>query len=367
MKWTLVPTLFLAVLTPVLADWYVSNAVGIRGEQIDASRIEEHEYVLSVERRDGVETRLLLHDGEEVQRVEVVRQGTTTVERTYRDGVLEGEVVLRDDGQPISEQLYADGALTEERTYTYENDRLLRRSVRDPSGELLYTETYSYWRDGTLRSLVKEEQSSVRTEYRYKEGRLEEEWISRPGSSQRFRFDPAGRLVIRERFADGELVEQEVRRYWGASADSLIREVVISEGENEIRRGYDERGRLVSERVEEGGTVVRELTREFQEDLLVAEVEENRGGTLRWDYRYGEDDELERVEFREDGLLVEVEYRTLNEEDAPAERMVELYRRGEPILRVYYRGQERIWEDVIQDGEVIRRREFSRSPEESGE
>ncbi len=367
MRWTLVLTLLLAALTTIDADWYVSNAVGMEGEQIDQRSIDEHEYVLNVERSAGVETRQLLHDGEEIQRVEVVRQGTTTIERTYREGTLETEVVTGDDGQPVSEQIYSGGVLTEHRAYTYEDGRLLRRTVRDAAGELLYRETYGYWRDGALRALVKEEQSSVRTEYRYSDGRLEEEWISRPDSSERFRFDPAGRLVVRERFVDDELVEQEVRRYWGASADSLIREVVISEGESEIRRGYDERGRMISERVEEDGILQRELTREFDGDLLAAEVEDGGGGIRRWDYSYGEDEKLLRIEYREEGVLVEVEHRVLGEQDAPAERMIELYRRGEPILRVYYLGQERLWEDVIQNGEVVRRRELTRPSEESNQ
>ena len=366
MRWTVAATLLLAALSGISADWYVSNSVGIRGEEIGPEQAAEHEYVLRIEDENGIETRLLLHDGETIQRVELVRQGSTTLERTYREGELESEVVTRDDGKPLREKLYVAGELTEQRDYSYNNDRLVSRAVRDESGELLYTETYSYWRDGSLRSLVKEEQSAVRTEYRYADGRLQEEWISAPGSSERFRFDPAGRLVVRERFVDGELEEQEVRRYWGASADALIREVVISEGQTEIRRGYDERGRLTSERVQEGEELRRELVRIFDGDRLASEVEETPEGTRRWEYEYGEESEPVRIAYLEDGVLVEVEHRLLEPSEAPADRMVELYRRGEPILRVYYAGQQRIREEVIRDGEVIQRREFTR-PEGDGE
>ena len=358
MRWRVLLAVLISATPIAAAEWFVSNAVGIAGEPISAGEASGHDYVLQVERRDGVEVRTLLRNGGEVQRVEVTRQGSTSVERTYRDGDLESEIVVRDDGRPLTERIHADGALTEEREYQYESDQLVSRLVRDEADQLLYRETYFYWRDGTLRSIVKDEASAVRTEYRYTDGRLREEWISRPGGSERFRFDAAGRLVTRERFVNGELVEQEVRQYWGATSEAVIRDVVIVAGGETLRRGYDERGRLVSERDEIDGAVVRELTRLFDGDLLAAEIEEERNATRRWDYRYADDGEQTGVTYRENGQLVEVSYLVLGPEDAPADRMTELYRRGEPILRVYYAGRERIREEVIRDGEVIQRREF---------
>ncbi|MEE8440506.1 MAG: hypothetical protein V3S41_02200, partial [Spirochaetia bacterium] len=296
--------------------------------------------------------------GKEIQRVEVVREGTTTTETVFQNDILKNRTVRRDDGILLHETRYSGGALIERGEYHYEGSRLTSRDVFGPADVLLYRESYSYWRDGTLRSMVKEEQSEIQTEYRYKDGRLEEEWVSRPGESERFEFDAAGRLVIREVFAEDELTEQEVRLYWSADSGSLLRQVVMSAGEKTVRRGYDERGRLTSERVEDSGNLVSELTRTFSEEFLVLEVESDSQGERLWEYLYAEDGERERVNYRENGQLVEVRHLVLGADDAPADRMTELFNRGEPVLRIYYEGRLRLREEVIRNGEVIRTREF---------
>ena len=364
--------MFLVALPTHAAELYRSNAVGIQGEWInpddaDPQDPEPSEYLLEVSFIDGTEIRRLLNAGEEIQRVEVIREGTTTTEEIFRNGGLENRTVRRDDGVLLHETRYSGGALTERWEYHYEGSLLTSREVFGQADELLYRESYSYWGTGTLRAIVKEEQAEIRTEYRYKDGRLEEEWVSRPGESERFEFDGAGRLVIRELFADEELTEQEVRLYWGADSGSLLKQVVVSSGERITRRGYDERGRLISERVEESGSLVSELVRTFGEEFLVLEVETDGDGERRWEYQYTEEGERERVAYREDGQLVEVRYLVLDASDLPdevqADRMTELFNRGEPILRIYYEGQQRLREEVIRNGEVIRTREFTATAE----
>ena len=345
------------------ADLYRSNSVGIRGERLEGDAAPEGEYVLEVSFVDGTEVRRLLSDAQEIQRVEVTRDGLTTTEAVYRDGLLESRTVARDDGVLLHETRYSGGVLTERWEFHYQGAMLTSREAFSPADELLYRESYSYWRDWTLRSIVKENRSEVRTEYRYKDGRLEEEWVSRPGEAERYEFDTAGRLVIRELHAGDELTEQEVRLYWGSDSGSLLKQVVVSAGEEITRRGYDERGRLTSERVEESGRFIRELTRAFGEDLLVLETETDNSGERRWQYRYTDDGVRESVTLSENGELVEVSHLVLDPVDAPADRMTELFNRGEPVLRVYYDGQLRLREEVIRDGAVIRTREFAQAPD----
>ncbi|MBU8912713.1 MAG: hypothetical protein KOO61_01735 [Spirochaetales bacterium] len=364
--------MFFVALPTHSAELYRSNAVGIRGEWInpddaDPQDPDSPEYLLEISFIDGTEIRRLLNAGEEIQRVEVTREGTTTTEEVFRNDDLENRTVRRDDGVLLHETRYSGGALTERWEYHYEGALLTSREVLGREDVLLYRESYSYWANGTLRSIVKEDESEIRTEYRYKDGRLEEEWVSRPGESERFEFDGAGRLVIRELFADDELTEQEVRLYWGADSGALLKQVVVSSGEQITRRGYDERGRLISERVEESGDMVSELIRTFGEEFLVLEVETDGDGERRWEYQYTEEGERERVAYREDGRLVEVSYLVLDPgdvpDDLPADRMTELFNRGEPILRIYYQGRQRLREEVIRNGEVIRTREFTPAAE----
>jgi len=355
------------------AELYRSNAVGIQGTRIDPDDAgqqdpDQTEYILEITFANGTEIRRLLNAGEEVQRVEVVRDGTTTTEAVFQDDLLESRAVRRDDGVLLNETRYSGGTLTERWEYHYDGSLLSSREVFDSADELLYRESYSYWRDDTLRSMVKEDQSEIRTEYRYNDGRLEEEWVSRPGESERFEFDGAGRLVIRELFAGDELAEQEVRIYWGTESGSLLKLVVVSSGDEITRRGYDERGRLTSERREESGDLISELVRTFGEEHLLLEVETDDGGTRRWEYEYTDEGDDERVTYYEDGQLVEVRHLVIGPDDGrddgreglQANRMTELFNRGEPVLRIYYDGQLRLREEVIRNGEVIRTREFGR-------
>mgnify|MGYP000508896384 CR=1 FL=1 len=187
---------------------YRSNPVAVQGPAIDPGDAEQPRYILEVSSSGGVETRLLRRDGVEVQRTEVTRDGQLATSRVYEDGRLQSETVRSDRGLVLTESLYSNNELTERSEFTYVADRLVFRSVSGSGEVVLFTERYSYWGDGTLRSIVKQESTAVRTEYRYRNGRLEEEWVSRPGEAERFEFDSAGRLVIRELFSDGELAEQ---------------------------------------------------------------------------------------------------------------------------------------------------------------
>jgi len=353
-KWVLILGLLVACTAGASAELYRSNAVGIRGERLVPGE-ESPEYVLDVTSSGNTEIRELLKDGEPIQRTEITRDGSSVTERVFEGEQIQRETVRKSDGTIQQETLYADGEITERSDYGYSNNRLATRTVTDSSGNLRFVEQYSYWRDGTLRSIVKEDASETRTEYRYKDGRLEEEWVSRSERAERFEFDPAGRLVIRELFENDDLLEQEVRIYWGSDSASLLKQVVVGAGDDITKRDYDERGRLVRETVEQSGTIVRVLDRTFEGDLLVAETEKDSDGTRSWKYDYDGEDRI-RTSYYEDDQIIEITSYRLDESDLPATRMTELYNRGEPVLRIYYEGENRIREDVIRDGVVIRSR-----------
>lgn len=344
-------------------ELYRSNAVGIRGERLNEDSEDQPEFVLEVSYESGMEIRRLLEEGIEIHREEISRDGSGVTERVYEDGELVRETVRDSEGRLLSEIQYTEGAVSERSVYEYEDGFLASRSVYSADDSFRYREAYSYWRDGSLRSIVKEEEGEARTEYRYRNGRLEEEWISRPGESERFEFDAAGRLVMRELFSGGTLIEQEVRIYRGLDSGSLLKQVIVSSGDTVTTRDYDERGRLVGETLEDDGVVVRRLERTFSEDLLVSETEVDSEGRRSWQYEYSDHGERVSTSYREDGELVEIEYSRVPGDNVPgdsvpADRVTELYNRGELVLRIYYEGRTRLREEVIRDGEVVQVRDF---------
>lgn len=311
------PTLFVtlmalsAAVSPVLAaQWHVSDEHGVVRDSIDEDARDEYDYVMRIDRDGSAETHTLYHEGEPIERTELE---------------------------------YADGRLR------------VRRFFRD--GESVATEYFAYWGDGSLRNVRRVSERGTTVEYRYRDGRLTEEWVTTGEAVEVVRYDKLGRVVERTLRADGDVLERETREYWGpATEDTIRRVVVVADGAETVYR-YDESGRLLGSSVARGGAVESDRTRIFEDGQLVEEREEIDGVLKVWRYEY-EGDELARERIYEDGALVKVtEYG--GEVYTRTER---LYRDGAEVLRVYYRGQERMLEEVIRDGEVVRTREIG--PEE---
>lgn len=290
----------------VAAQWFVSNEFGIVRDAIDETAVADHEYVVHVERSPSLEVRTLYREAEPFERIEL----------EYGEGVL-----------------------------------LARRRYRGEA--LLTTEYFRYWADGTLRVVRRIAERGATVEYRYRDGRLDEEWLVAGRSTERTRYDAAGRVVSRTRWRDGELVEREEREYWGDDADDPVRRVVVFADGSETVSRYDETGRLLGSSVARDGEVASDRTRVFEDGLLVEEREQSGGVAKVWRYLY-EGDELVEERYLEDGELVKVtDYRVEG-----FTRVETLYRDGEEALRISYDGRDRVREEVVRDGEVIRTRTF---------
>lgn len=290
----------------VAAQWYVSNQFGIVRDPIDEEVAGEYEYVVHVERSRSIEIRTLYENAEAVERTELE---------------------------------YAEGRL------------LARRRYR--GGELRTTEYFRYWADGTLRVVRRISERGATVEYRYRGGRLDEEWLVAGATTERTRYDAAGRIASRSRWEEDELVEREEREYWGEGSDDPLRRVVVVADGSETVSRYDESGRLLGSSVARDGEVASDRTRVFEDGLLVEEREHSGGVTKVWRYSYDGDELVEERFFEDDELVKITDYRVEG-----FSRLETLYRDGEQALRVYYDGRERAREEVVRDGEVIRTRSF---------
>lgn len=346
----------LLLASPAGGEWYTSNAIATMGDQITQEQIAEYRYVLSVDTADGVEIQTLYVDGEPESRTEIRRDGSGRTETDYQQD--EVRRLRRSDSQDLLlwEELYAGGELQERREYAYRGLDANLRTVYDATGSLLFREEFNYWRDGTLRSVIRSDANDTRTEYRYRNGQLEEEWISRGLQHERFKFDSAGRMVQRQLESMGELVEQETRRYWGADSGAIIREVVVAAGNETRTRRHDESGRLVEETEEIGGVTVMRRVRTYDDGRLRSKVEYSSGEVLQWSYEYSENQDLLLTRYLENDALVKT---TLHITGEPGITEIEdLYRDGGLAIRVRYNGQQRVSEEVFRDGEIIRTRLF---------
>ncbi|TFH05469.1 MAG: hypothetical protein E4H09_01955 [Spirochaetales bacterium] len=350
------------VASPLAADWFVSNAVGIRGDRIDEEARSDYEYVLHTVQTDNGEARTLFSGDEETTRWEISRTGTGVTETVFEGGVLESRSEYDAEGLLLQEMNYLKGEVSEVRDYEYRQGVLVHRSVWDSEEVLQSSERYLYWSNGTLRSISREEPSGRVTEYRYQDGRLLEEWVSDRESTERYRFDATGRLIARRRWLDGALAEQEDREYWSPLAGAAIRKVSVQTGVRWTNRQYDETGRLVEQEVVEADVVVSRRTLAYRDEELVSEREVAGDRVREWDYGY--ESSIRVLEtFRENDEIVTVT--RFQPDNLEATRIEEIYHDGKPALRVYYLNQQRTAEEVLRDGQIIRRRVFSPTAGES--
>jgi hypothetical protein len=338
--------------------YYTSNDLGMALEEIGWYRREEFPYILVVEKEGSRETRTLLFEGEERQRWE----RDPEEERIYRGTELELEQRLRYDKQNrlIEEQLYSDGELSQRTVYYYDRDVLERTETFAPDGLLLYRDFYRLTPDGQLRRVTREqEDSQSNQQLALGDGArgVAEERYGNHRERRINRYDQEGRLVEREYWHEGELMEQERIQYRGEGdirSSSQLEELSL---ERTTRCSYDEEGRVVRIEVTEGGEEIERTVHVRDAGGRIVETTK-RGprGIENWRFEYGPDEELVREEYRVRGALERVTLYSV--QGGERVRVEELYREGQPFMRVHYQSEQKVKEEYLSDGEVVRVREF---------
>jgi hypothetical protein len=326
-------------------DLFRSNAAAIAVARISPAERSNYEYVLEVERDDGVRERTLFRDGERVrlERMRVDVRGRVLEEEHYERGVLR-EVRRFDERGRVREELDYDesGLLTERIEMVYNGGVRVAERHFDPEGELLFIDRFSYDSGGRIRRVERERDDAVvrSTSYAYADGRIFEEAFRSGDAATVVRYDELGRVAYRAERQDGRLIEEQAYRY--ETPDTRI---VTTEGSDEpgvrIERFVD--GRLAAVSVEIDGEVVSRSTREYADGRLVRVVTEGRdiAGRRVERYRYDDGELVRRVVQENDRIVREVLY------TGPREREEITYRDGEPFLRVRYRDDNPVARELI--------------------
>ncbi len=363
--------------------YYRSNEIGMEFEEIPQAAAAEHRFVLvhrgTVEGSDGAgEERLLLDGGRQVRRWVTLRDagGTLIAESDYAAGMLVAERSFDDTGKLTEVSEYDRGVLASRAAYAYE-PRMVRVVVTGSDGAVLQTATYELAATGQLRDFARVEPGADRLGVRFvfAGGTLVEETVT----------SGATRLV--SRYLAGERYEVEE---WRGDVLHAVRELERSPdgflvGETRIEPALDRRtasrfdaaGRVLEAVTTEGGRQV-ELVRHHRDAAgrIVTTRRETDAGEERWEYEYvtdpqagspsedTPDDRLRTVRFEQNDEIVSVTtYEWPPDDDEPGDdgqptRQADYYRDGAPYLRVHFRGDTRVREQVLRDGQVVRERVF---------
>lgn len=274
--------------------------------------------------------------------------------REFREGAAIWDVTyVPETGLPSEEVLLRDGVLAEISTLEFAGRDLVRRTVRDPSGAVLFTDTLDRWPDGTLRRLERVGPDGPLADAAWSYGpggRLAAAWTSGtdgPGSHREWFF--SGTITKESFFADTGLLMERVTE-WLSEGRSVETRDDRTSGTKVVRQN-DADGRPLEETVtaENRVTTVRRWVYDPAGRVLSL-VTEAGGVTEAWGYTYRDDGTafgrfsrsgiVLREETRRDGDLLEARY----------------YDRGDLFLVETWAGGKKTKEQYYQKGAVVRER-----------
>ncbi len=357
---------------PLKAAVFVSDASGFKGAPLPS--LPETGYALAIESSERGEMRVLFSDGREIERRLVTREGRIERERVYRSGVLVEERRLGLRGELLEEWFYlpsardvqeqragrvAQPAFAERRVYTYAaSGRLLRIESFDDGGTAQGLVEYRYDAAGRLAEMrasgrLGDDAAGFAASLAGRAGtatawsqNAEELWLRR--------YDSAGRLTASELVKRGETVLRERFFFSGdfRHPAKSVSENLASGERREIE--YNERGLPARERRIKDGRELERIERGFDERGRL--VTESTRAAARLSVRnlvYDDARDGIREEFSENGVLRRV---TLREKGGAC--IEELYDRGELAVRVFYEGDRKVREEFIVQSRVVRSRVY---------
>ncbi len=360
-SWTLVFGLALvgACVPSMLAgqEIFRSNAAAMRLQPITQAERDQHRYVIQVGRNGEAESERFFDHGELVHEIrQVPGPAGTRREEEYRNGELEAVRMLDSEERHISEEFFSDGALTERREYRYRGNLLVEMLSFDAAGELARSDEFQYGPGGVLR-VVRTVDSAGRTRNAYYaalDGRLIEEYHEGLHTDIRVRYDEYNRPIDEVEYVDGVRTVSTFYTYESAAGSGASKIRAIDHGqERETLRTYTAGGDILEEREYRAGTFERGFAYLYDGDLLVERQGLGVARGVRELFEYNEDGALQGVRYLRNGRL-QRERRYLDEN----EYIDVFYRDGTEVLRSYYRDDRRLREEVLQDGQVVRTREF---------
>ncbi len=359
MKTIVFSAILILALPPLFGDtvYYRSDWVGVTLEPIDRYRRDEFEYVLSVERTREKETKILFHTKNEWKRWETLynERGEKTEEIDYEDKTIVARFTFDNKGRIRVELVYEKGALVQKRTYSYSARGIDFVDTVDAKDARLYTDEYELSPAGRLRSMrrVYPDNSVAIIHYTWGDGILVGEWEYRDGRIFDTRFNENGQALYREEWDKDQLVN--VREYaYNKQSGKLEKETERNpSAKTKTERTYDPDGNVLAEATTGASGESVELSYTYEGGRKKTMRKKSEIGVEEWRYSYKEDGGLALEEYYRRGLL---EMRTVyTGADAWYE---EILREEAVIIRVYYEKQKKVKEEFIQDGQVVRTKEY---------
>ncbi len=334
----------LFIYSAVWAERYFeSNALGLPVHEIKAFRIDEFVYVLKIDEQDDLIIKTLLMDMKEYKRWELrYVAGLLVSELTFFKGAL-SESRKYERGALIEEVLYDSEIVTEKRIYDYSSGSLNEVRAVDGEGNALYTDVYERSRTGRLTRINRV--SSEKTEesaFIYSSGKLVEEWHGRDDEGILFRYHNGEKLAEETWEGLKLLLSEEVRMVDGKK-EIVTRDAALGTTSTKY---FDEEDRVKIERIETSRDLLEHIRYDYEGEKVTEKTRITRDAKEEWSYEYDADGEVVRETLVRNTWIIKV-----IEHTGEGEYYEEIYRDGEPVMRVYFKEGTKVDEVFLGDSE----------------
>ncbi len=322
-------------------EYYRSNILGMKLEQIDNPQDIVDDWLLTISYRNGIESRILYNGAETVSVMEIEQKDGWVIETT-RSGE-KTEIITRENGIIISEETFENGVLPEKNTYVYKNGRL-QYTEHYSGDEKTYTDKYKYTKEGRLLDVNREYNSradNIIVSFMFNDGRIESNLYTSGKRNNYIIFDKNG-IVLSESYGD---TSNETREY-GTLENGLRFEKVSNSDNKEITTLiFDEEDRIISNEVRSENGILKEKTEWFYESDSIKKIKKKKELLLEViDFSYDRDGMLIEERYTRNGNIMQV-----REFDSELDYTEELYRNGLPVLIITYKNGTRIKTEQIRD------------------
>jgi hypothetical protein len=346
---------FSAPLAPAEA-YRRSNSIGMDLGFVDRAEAGKG-FVLRIDDKPGAEERVLFEEGRETRRW-TTKTGADgrVLEAAEKDGDRLVRTSYLDTGLVREEATFDGDKLTERKRYAYSDGRL--STIDYGTAEKAdYRDEYRYGTDGGLREVARTYADGVvkRSLYAAATGLILEEYHSGYGNDILVRYDESGRPAAQREWKGPDLKRTTVFSYYPNDSRVLSQKVHLeAEGRDEVTR-FNKDGDAETDEVFSGSARTETVRYSYASAGKPAKKTiENRDGVFTTSYTYDAEGgpDTEFVTSARGEPVQKIVH------TGESERYEEFYRDGAVFVRVFYKDNRAVKEEVVRNGSVIRTRDL---------
>ncbi len=320
-------------------DFYRSNSIGMVFEKISSFRLDDYDWTIKISGDGSAELRSLYHRGDEVKKLEYIREGSNlTINEYVSDGLVHMEHI--ENGLILFEKYFNDNGIIGKYEYEWNNDRQIYRIVYTENEHLVYTDVFVIDVKGRLQQIRRlyDTGNQQLAGFSYTNDVVTTGWYGKNKDFLLYRYSN-GKIVEIDTWSSGVL-SSTVKFIFSESGKTVIdNDIIIDKTTVKI---YDSSENILSEEIRNGNSYEKTIF-SYDNNLLIQKKISSSGLRKEYNYEYYDDKSLKLEKVLKDNMLFkEIFYEN---EDKTKEK---IYKNGNLVLIITYENEVKINEEYIQ-------------------